>query len=88
MTFLRSLLRPTLFLLVTLWSTTLVAQPSGGPYGPVQQRYELPQSGTVYYVAPDGRVDATGADLTNPTTLGAAIARVVTGDSIILRGGE
>jgi len=64
------------------------AQPSGGPYGPVQQRYELPAAGRIYYVAPDGKADFPGTALAQPTTLEAAIARVVTGDAIVLRGGE
>jgi hypothetical protein len=64
------------------------AQPSGGPYGPIQQRYEVPKSAAhVYYVAPDGQADAPGTTLAQPTTLESAIARVVTGDAIILRGG-
>ncbi len=64
------------------------AQPSGGPYGPLPQSYEIPKdAGHVCYVAPDGKSDATGAVLEQPTTLDAAIARVVTGDAIILRGG-
>ena len=29
------------------------AQPSGGPYGPIQQTYEVPKAPHVYYVAPD-----------------------------------
>ena len=33
------------------------AQPSGGPYGPVAQTYEVPKyAAHVYYVAPDGQV--------------------------------
>jgi hypothetical protein len=63
------------------------AQPSGGPYGPIQQRYELPQAKRLYYVAPDGRADAPGTSLEQPTTLESAIARVVTGDAIVMRGG-
>jgi hypothetical protein len=64
------------------------AQPSGGPYGPIPQTYELPKTAAhVYYVAPDGRVDAPGTTLAQPTTLEEAIARVVTGDAIVLRGG-
>ena len=66
---------------------TAAAQPSGGPYGPVQQRYEVPVAAHVYYVAPGGSADATGAALDQATTLEAAIARVVTGDAIVLRGG-
>jgi parallel beta-helix repeat protein len=63
------------------------AQPSGGPYGPIQQRYDLPPAKRIFYVAPDGKSENTGASLERPTTLEAAIARVVTGDAIILRGG-
>jgi hypothetical protein len=65
----------------------LWAQPSGGPYGPIALDYALPEAAHVYYVAPDGRAEAPGAALTAPTTLEAAIARVVTGDAIVLRGG-
>lgn len=61
--------------------------PSGGPYGPVQLTYELPKANHIYYVAPDGKADASGNVLDQPTTLESAIARVVTGDAIILRGG-
>ena len=64
-----------------------LAQPSGGPYGPLERVYELPAAGTLYYVAPDGEPDADGRSLDRPTTLHAAIARVVTGDAVILRGG-
>ena len=64
------------------------AQPSGGPYGPIQQNYELPKvSGAIYYVAPDGKADAPGNQLAMPTTIETAIAKVKTGDAIILRGG-
>ena len=66
---------------------TAAARPSGGPYGPVPRRYSVPAAPHVYYVAPDGRADATGASLEQPTTLESAIAKVVTGDAIILRGG-
>jgi hypothetical protein len=64
----------------------VAGQPSGGPYGPVQQRYELPAAGHVYVVAPDG-VAANPGTVAAPTTLEAAIERVVTGDAIVLRGG-
>ncbi len=71
-----------------LLTLSLTAAPSGGPYGPIQQTYPVPTTaGTVYYVAPDGDADATGAALDAPTSLEAAIERVVTGDAIILRGG-
>jgi len=65
----------------------VAAQPSGGPYGPIQQRYEVPADAAhVHYVAPDGSADAAGT-LAAPTTLAEAIARASTGDAIILRGG-
>ncbi len=78
-----------LFLLVALAvPAVLSAQPSGGPYGPVAQTYVVPKDALhVYYVAPDGKADAPGTTLEAPTTLEAAIERVVTGDAIILRGG-
>jgi hypothetical protein len=65
----------------------LRAQPSGGPYGPIPQSYPLPQAAHLYYVAPDGGAEASGATLAEPTTLETAISRVVTGDAIVLRGG-
>jgi len=74
-----------LFLL--LGNVPAPAQPSGGPYGPVPQSYSVPGGAAhVYYVAPDGRPDAQGT-LDQPTTIESAIARVVTGDAIVLRGG-
>ena len=64
------------------------AQPSGGPYGPVPQTYAVPAGAPhVYYVAPDGRAEAAGTTLAEPTTLESAIERVVTGDVVVLRGG-
>lgn len=63
------------------------AQPSGGPYGPVRQVYEIPKANHVYFVAPDGRPESPGTSLDDPTTIEAAIGRVVTGDAIIMRGG-
>jgi parallel beta-helix repeat protein len=64
------------------------AQPSGGPYGPINQTYELPKvSGKIYYAAPDGKAEQSGESLNAPTTIEAAIAKVQTGDAIILRGG-
>jgi hypothetical protein len=62
------------------------AQPSG-PYGPIDQRYEIPKAAHVYYVAPDGKADSPGTTLEKPTTLEAAIERVVTSDAIVMRGG-
>ncbi|MBN1482887.1 right-handed parallel beta-helix repeat-containing protein [candidate division KSB1 bacterium] len=73
--------------LLSLLPGTLHAQPSGGPYGPIQKNYILPEAEHIYYVAPDGNDDAPGTELRNPTTLSSAISRVVTGDAIILRGG-
>ena len=63
------------------------AQPSGGPYGPIPQSYAVPKAAHVYYVAPDGKAEASGAALAEPTTLEAAIERVVSGDAIVMRGG-
>lgn len=66
----------------------LLGYPSGGPYGPVSQSYEVPQNANaVYYVAPDGNESAKGTRIGEPTTLEAAISRVSTGDAILLRGG-
>jgi hypothetical protein len=67
---------------------SLCAQPSGGPYGPMQQTYEVPTDAAhIFYVAPDGKSDAKGDSVEQPTTIEAAIERVVTGDAIVLRGG-
>lgn len=75
-------------MLLTLAPPVGRAQPSGGPYGPMQQTYVVPAGAAhVYYVAPDGQADAPGTTLAQPTTLETAIARVTTGDAIILRGG-
>lgn len=64
------------------------AQPSGGPYGPIRQKYDLPgNAGKIYYVAPDGKENEPGETLDKPTTLESAIGRVVTGDVIVMRGG-
>ncbi len=66
----------------------LAAQPSGGPYGPLDLTYEVPESArSVYYVAPDGNARARGNSPDAPTTLEAAIPKAQTGDAIILRGG-
>ncbi len=67
---------------------SLSAQPSGGPYGPVKQSYDLPDgANNIYYVAPGGNPEASGETLNQPTTIEAAITRVKTGDAIIMRGG-
>lgn len=77
-----------LVLCLIFGSLPLAAQPSGGPYGPIRQSYELPKGANkIYYVAPDGNSDESGATLANPTTLEAAIERVKSGDAIVMRGG-
>jgi len=77
-----------LLLLLVLGVLPGRAQPSGGPYGPIPQSYSLPdRAAHVYYVAPDGRAQAAGTKLGEPTTLEAAIERVVSGDAIVMRGG-
>jgi parallel beta-helix repeat protein len=64
------------------------AQPSGGPYGPINQKYQLPKvSGKIYYAAPDGKTASRGDQFTEPTTIESAIANAGSGDAIILRGG-
>jgi hypothetical protein len=75
-----------LFLLVVALAPA-GAQPSGGPYGPIPQSYPVPKAAHVYFVAPDGKAEAPGTALAEPTTLEAAIERVVTGDAIVMRGG-
>ena len=63
-------------------------QPSGGPYGPLAQTYTVPTGAAhLYYVAPEGKNEASGAALAEPTSLESALAKVVTGDAVILRGG-
>ena len=76
-------------ILPLIWGgISCLAQPSGGPYGPVQQSYAVPgDAARVYFVAPDGKADATGAQLDVPTTLESAMEKVTTGDAIVLRGG-
>ncbi len=73
--------------LILLAAGAACAQPTGGPYGPVDKVYEIPKAGHVYYAAPGGKAEAAGTKLEEPTTVEAAIERVVTGDAIILRGG-
>ena len=70
-----------------LLSPLAMAQPSGGPYGPVPQRYAVPKAAHVYFVAPNGTEAASGASLEQPTTIESAVARVVSGDAIVMRGG-
>jgi hypothetical protein len=74
------------WLCLLAWSS--LAQPSGGPYGPIHQSYAAPKDAAhVYYVAPEGQSQATGKTLGEPTSLESAIARAVSGDAILLRGG-
>jgi parallel beta-helix repeat protein len=76
-----------LFYLIFITSP-VIAQPSGGPYGPIRQNYDLPKgAGKIYYVAPDGKAEEPGDMLSNPTTIEAAFERVKTGDAIVMRGG-
>jgi len=66
----------------------LLAQPSGGPYGPLSQTYEIPKiKGKIYYVAVDGKPENSGETVEKPTTIECAFERVNSGDAIILRGG-
>ena len=76
-----------LALAVFVSATGAIAAPSGGPYGPVDTNYAIPKAPHVYYAAPVGKPDATGTTLAAPTTIEAAIAKAVSGDAIILRGG-
>jgi hypothetical protein len=77
-----------ILLLIILCIDPIVAQPSGGPYGPIQLTYNLPMiPGKIYYVSPNGKADQSGEELSNPTTIEAAIERVKTGDAIVMRGG-
>jgi hypothetical protein len=67
---------------------TAVAQPSGGPYGPVRHKYELPAvKGRIFFVSPDGIADRTGDSKEKPTTIEAAVERARAGDAVVLRGG-
>ncbi len=78
----------TTFILLVAALLNSVAQPSGGPYGPIRQNYELPKvTGKVYFVAPDGKAESTGSQLSQPTTIEQAITKAESGDAIILRGG-
>lgn len=77
-----------LILIASLTTTLALAQPSGGPYGPILKNYPIPKvSGQIYFVSPQGRADASEATLERPTSLEEAIQQVKTGDVIVLRGG-
>jgi parallel beta-helix repeat protein len=78
----------TVFVILLGYPMCAVAQPSGGPYGPVRQSYEIPKTtATIFYAAPDGNATEQGVSLDKPTTIEAAIEKAKTGDVIILRGG-
>ncbi len=80
--------RAMLFTVFCLSCFILNAQPSGGPYGPVNQKYVLPDiDGKIYYVAPDGRPEQSGVTIELPTSIENAMKKVVSGDAIVFRGG-
>ncbi len=74
---------------IIIFSTlTVTAQPSGGPFGPLLQTYDLPKvEGIIYIVAPNGKTEQQGETLSNPSTIESVIERVKTGDVIVIRGG-
>ncbi len=77
-----------LVILLSFSMTSVSAQPSGGPYGPIRQTYAVPkEGGKAYYVAVDGQATQSGESVSKATTLESAIERVRTGDAIIMRGG-
>ncbi|MGK9367927.1 right-handed parallel beta-helix repeat-containing protein [Melioribacter sp. Ez-97] len=77
-----------LLFIIIAFNIPQIAQPSGGPYGPMTLKYNLPKvNGTIYYVAPGGDAETEGTSLDKPTTIEAAFKKARTGDAIILRGG-
>ncbi len=53
-----------------LFFIPISAQPSGGPYGPVRQTWQIPQTGgKIIYVAPDGDRASTGESITSPRAI-------------------
>lgn len=81
-------LAASVLLAVGLAHTAAAAAPPEGPFGPIQQAYEIPaNAGRVVHVAADGDPDAPGDSLDRPTTIEAAFERAVDGDALILRGG-
>ncbi len=79
---------PFVLFCIIFGSLSVTAQPSGGPYGPIRQTYDLPKvAGKIFYVASDGQAEESGETLARPTTLEAAIERVKTSDAIVMRGG-
>jgi hypothetical protein len=66
----------------------IFAQPSGGPYGPIRQNYNIPKDANkIYYVSPNGQSENSGEKLDKPATIDSVIGKAVSGDAIIMRGG-
>ncbi len=61
--------------------------PRAGPTARSRRATRCRKAAHVYYVAPDGKAEAAGTTLAEPTTLEAAFEKVVTGDAIVMRGG-
>ncbi|MBN1952705.1 MAG: right-handed parallel beta-helix repeat-containing protein [Bacteroidales bacterium] len=77
-----------LLICLLLTGQSLAGQPSGGPYGPVPQKFNLPETyGRFIYTAPDGNADSQGISPESPTSLDNAVKLATAGDAIILRGG-
>ena len=68
-----------IFLLVIFCSIALIAQPSGGPYGPIQQTYDLPKvEGKIYYVAVTAYdIDRNESDFSNEIAYRVVKANIV-----------
>ena len=63
-------------------------EPNKSAYGPQDITWELPHiTGTIHFVSPDGNPQSEGRDINSPTTIEAAVSRVVSGDAIVMRGG-
>ncbi|MCW8850986.1 MAG: right-handed parallel beta-helix repeat-containing protein [Melioribacteraceae bacterium] len=77
-----------LFIVSIFISKPLISQPSGGPYGPIQQDYKIPGNAqNIYYVAPTGTPESNGKSISDPSSLESVFKRIKSGDIIILRGG-
>ena len=77
-----------LIMMLFFFPTKFFAQPPGGPYGPVDLNYKIPETnGIIYFTAPDGNAKNSGTKIKKPTSLQAAMGNARTGDVIILRGG-
>lgn len=76
------------YLIFGILPISLFSQPSGGPYGPIQKKYEIDKkANSIYFVSTDGNPNTKGLTKEKPTTLESAINKARTGDAIILRGG-